>query len=323
VSSTVSIVIVNYNGAELLGPCLDSVLSQTRPFDEIIVVDNASTDSTVQFIERTFPGVHLIASRENLGYAEGCNRGILAASGELVAILNNDVVLDPDWLEHLLQYNRDPWSFWASLVAFASDPGRVDSAGDGMAVVGAGFKIGHGKKTCNYGVPAEVFGPCGAAALYRRSLLEATGGFDPDFFLVYEDADLNFRARLLGFRCLYVPQAVAYHGVNSNIGTFSHNYVFYGHRNSEYVFWKNLPLRLLLSYLPERILFDVACFLFFLYRKRGASFLHAKLDFIRNLPSVLRKRRRIQQARHLSAPEVRAVLTRNWFRHRLKDGASS
>jgi GT2 family glycosyltransferase len=318
----VSVVIVNYEGVDLLGPCLESVLCQTHPFDEIIVVDNASSDSTRHLLERQFPGVHLIASRENLGYAEGCNRGIRASSGEMIAVLNNDVVLDACWLENLLHYNRDPWSFWASLVTFNSDRGKVDSAGDGMAVVGAAFKIGHGKEAGNYSTPSEVFGPCAAAALYRRSLLEATRGFDPDFFLVHEDSDLNFRARLLGFRCLFVPQAVAFHRVNSTIGTSSHNYVYYGHRNSEYVFWKNFPLRLLLSYLPERILFDVASFLFFVYRRRGASFLQAKLDFIRSLPAILRKRRLVQQTRQLSAPEVRAALTRNWFRHRLNGRAT-
>ena len=120
----------------------------------------------------------------------------------MIAILNNDVVLDPDWLKTLLNHDSQEWSLWASRIEFAAPPGVIDSAGDGMAVVGSAFKIGHGDPVDLHLETREVFGPCAAAALYRRSLLEAVGGFDPDFFLVYEDADLNFRARLMGFRCL-------------------------------------------------------------------------------------------------------------------------
>jgi GT2 family glycosyltransferase len=318
VSVPVSIVIVNYNGERFLASCLSSVLTQTRPFDEIILVDNASIDSSLSLVHHRFPQVKIIKIEQNVGYAEGCNRGITASSGNLVAVLNNDAVLHSHWLEKLLEHDKEPWSFWASLILFAAQPDIIDSAGDAMAVVGSGFKIGHLQPAQNRVEPREVFGPCAAAALYRRSLLEATGGFDPDFFLVYEDADLNFRARLLGFRCLFVPTAVAYHHVNSSIGSFSHTYVFYGHRNSEYVFWKAMPLALLLLYLPERLLFDAASFLFFLTKGRSVSFVRAKLDFLRNFISLIRKRRTVQKSRVLTTSQVRRILVRNWLRNRLK-----
>jgi len=312
------VVIVNYNGERFVAPCLSSVLAQTRPFDEIIVVDNASSDSSLSMVRHRFPQVKVIGIGQNLGYAEGCNRGINASTGDLVAVLNNDAVLHSHWLEKLLEHDHDPWSFWASLILFASEPEKIDSAGDAMAVVGAGFKIGHLQSAQNRTEPREVFGPCAAAALYRRSLLETTGGFDPDFFLIYEDADLNFRARLQGFRCLFVPDAVAYHHVNSSIGSFSHTYVFFGHRNSEYVFWKAMPLALLLMYLPERILFDLASFFFFVMKGRSISFLGAKVDFLRNFTSLIRKRRAVQKSRVLTTGQVRKILVRNWLRNRLK-----
>ncbi len=310
--------IVNYNGERFLAPCLSSVLSQTMPFEEIILVDNASSDSSLTLVQHRFPQVRVVRMERNVGYAEGCNRGIKASSGDLVAVLNNDAVLHSHWLEKLLEHDHQPWSFWASLILFASEPDKIDSAGDAMAVVGAGFKIGHQQPADHRTAPREVFGPCAAAALYRRSLLQATGGFDPDFFLIYEDADLNFRARLLGFRCLFVPDAVVYHHVNSSIGSFSHTYVFYGHRNSEYVFWKAMPLGLLLLYLPERMLFNLACFLFFLAKGRSISFLHAKIDFLRHFASLIGKRRAVQRSRILTTGQVRKILVRNWFRHRLK-----
>ncbi|HLV02083.1 MAG TPA: glycosyltransferase family 2 protein [Acidobacteriota bacterium] len=317
-STYVTAVVINYNGKQVIQACLQSVLQQRRPFNEVFVVDNASTDGSQDLIRDSFPQVHLIESARNEGFAAACNRGIKDSKGDLVAILNNDITLDPDWLDHLLKYNHPPWSFFASRILLEADPERLDSAGDGMAVIGSAYKIGHGAPARLFHQRREVFGPSGAAALYHRHLLEATGGFDEDFFLIYEDADLNMRARLLGFRCLYVPEAVVRHKVNLNIGTFSHQYVFYGHRNSEYVFWKNMPGLLLLLYLPERILFNLLCLIYFSRLGRGKSFLQAKVDFLRNSRKVFSKRRKIQAERQVAWHDFRRALDRNWFRYRWK-----
>ncbi len=317
-SATVSCVIVNYNGRELLADCLGSLRRQSRAPDEIVLVDNASTDGSLRLVRERFSDqVRVVASPENLGFAAGCNRGWRESNGELVAFLNNDIVLDPDWLARLLEHDTPRWGSWASLIVF-HDSGLVDSAGDGMAVIGAGYKIGHGEPPGGHLRERPVFGPCGAAALYRRRLLEETGGFDEDFFLVHEDSDLNLRAQLLGHRCLFVPAARVRHRVNTSIGTFSETYVYYGHRNSEAVFWKNMPPTLLLLYLPERILFDLAALLYFLRRRRGRAFARAKLDFLRSLPAVWRKRREVQRGRKLSARQLRGLLDRNWLRYRRK-----
>ncbi|MFQ5740277.1 MAG: glycosyltransferase family 2 protein [Acidobacteriota bacterium] len=314
---TVSFVIVNYNGESCLPACLDSIFAQTRPPDEVIVVDNASQDGSLELLERNLAGRgESIALPRNLGYAGACNRGIEKCSAELIAVLNNDIVLDRHWLESLLAHDHADFHFWASRILFAANPDLVDSAGDGMAVIGAAYKIGHGDPASRFDKPREVFGPCGAAALYRREVLEATGGFDADFFLVYEDADLSMRARLRGFRCLYVPSAKVYHRVNTSIGTLSASYVFFGQRNSEYVFWKNMPTTLLLLYLPERILFDLISFLFFLAKGRGKAYLRAKQDFIRTLPHLMEKRRQVQQTRQLQSRQLNRLLDRNWVKYR-------
>jgi GT2 family glycosyltransferase len=149
-------------------------------------------------------------------------------------------------------------------------------------------------------------------------MLDRLGGFDSDFFLVYEDADLNMRACLMGYRCLYVPEAVVYHRVNFSIGTFSRTYVYYGHRNSEAVFWKNMPGPLLLRYLPERLLFNTISWVYFVFKGRGWTFLRAKFDFLTMLPSLSSKRRRIQREKVLSARQLRQKLDRNWLRYRRK-----
>ena len=142
VSETVSVVMVNYNGEAFLEECLRSILDQSRCPDEILIVDNASTDRSLSLLQTSFPDIPLLKLQENLGYAGACNRGIEASTGELVAILNNDLVLDSRWLESLLKENSPAWDFWASRILFASDPSRVDSAGDGMAVVGQPLRNG-------------------------------------------------------------------------------------------------------------------------------------------------------------------------------------
>ena len=311
--------VVNYNGEQFLQSCVASILAQSSPPGEVIVVDNSSADRSLDILRSIGDArLKVLPLADNVGYAAGCNAGIQECRGDLIAVLNNDVVLDPDWLKILLDHDSQPWAFWASRVEFASPSGVIDSAGDGMAVVGSAFKIGHGDPVARHLQTREVFGPCAAAALYRRSLLEAVGGFDPDFFLVYEDADLNFRARLMGFRCLYVADARVVHRVNTSIGTFSDSYVFHGHRNSEFVFWKNMPTRLLLCYLPERTLFNLLSLLFFVGKGRGTAFLRAKLDALRARGTIIGKRKKIQGGRTVSTREVRRHLERNWLKYRRK-----
>ncbi len=316
VSSTVSLVVINYNGIEWIGDCLNSIFLQSRAPQEVLVVDNASIDGSPDIVRNGWPTVKLLELPRNIGFAAACNRGVAATTGDLVAILNNDIVLDADWLSSLLSHDVAPWDFWASRIVFAADASRLDSAGDGMGVVGAAFKHGHGLEKSDFGENREVFGPCAAAALYRRSLLDSLGGFDEDYFLIYEDADLSMRARLRGHRCLYVAAAEVVHRVNSSIGTISSTYVYYGHRNSEYLFWKNMPTPLLILYLPERLLFNGLSLGYFLLKGRGLDFLRSKLDFLRNLGAVLRKRRKVQSHNRLGSRQFNRILTRNWFKGR-------
>lgn len=315
VATTVSLIIINYNGAGVLEDCLDSVLAQSRPPDDVIVVDNCSQDESRDWLARTTVGSgwRCLLLDSNLGYAGACNSGIKIARGSLIGVLNNDLVLAPEWLESLLRHDQPPWNFWASKILYASRPSHIDSAGDGMAVVGSAFKRGHGEATERFQENSEVFGACGAAALFRREVLQETGGFDPDFFLIYEDADLSMRARLLGHRCLFVAGALVYHRVNASIGALSSTYVYYGHRNSEYLFWQNMPTSLLLRFLPERLLFNLLCLIYFACKGRGLDFLRSKKDFLAAWRKVRAKRREIQSRRVLTTSQVRRLLERNWL----------
>lgn len=311
-------IIVNYNGRETIRECLQSLESQSVRFSETVVVDNNSRDRSWEGLEENFPGITVIRLPNNSGFPAACNTGIRHSTSELVAILNNDITLDPDWLRNMMSSVTPEWDFWASRVIFAESPGLIDSAGDGMTVIGAAYKKGHGQTVGLFEQGTETFGACAAAALYRRELLNLLGGFDEDFFLIYEDADLGFRARLMGGRCLYVPQAKVCHRVNYSIGTFSPNYVYYGQRNSETLFWKNMPAPLLLLFLPERLLFNLLSLFYFSVKGRLFSFLKAKVDFLLAFPGIMKKRKKIQQSRKLSPGELRPMLDRNWIKGRLK-----
>ena len=242
----ISIVIPNYDGLRHLEGCLSALRQQTFRNFETILVDNGSRDASISFVQKHFPEVRIVSLAENRGFAAAINAGVAVAEGEFVAWLNNDTEADPGWLEALQSVlDRREYSMWASRVVWFDRPHLLDSAGDGFTTAAAPFKRGHLELARDYDSNTEVFSPSGSAALFRKALIEEAGLLDEDFFLVHEDVDFGLRARLLGYRCLYVADATVSHKVNSSIGYMSRDYVFYGQRNLEYVFWKDLPLSLL------------------------------------------------------------------------------
>lgn len=212
--SAVGIVIPNWNGRELLSACLKSVFLQSLPPADVVVVDNASSDGSVEWIRSAFPNVRLIANDRNRGFGAAVNEGILACKTPFVFLLNNDTEMEPDCLERLLEAAKaypDYGSYAPKMMDFF-DRRVLDGAGDAMGRWGAGYRIGTGEiDDGRFDRFRPVFGPCAGAALYRRSLFEDIGLFDEAFFAYVEDVDLNVRAASAGYRCLYVPTARVYH----------------------------------------------------------------------------------------------------------------
>jgi len=242
---TVSVVIANWNGRELLRACLAALGRQTRAPDEVIVVDNGSTDGSLDLIRQQFPAVRLVALPENRGFAVGNNVGIQAARGQYIALLNNDAEPEPAWLQELGRA-MDAYpaaGLCASKILTQEEPPRIDSAGDAFWRVGVGVKRGEGEIDAGqYDEPGWVFGASAAAAVYRRTLFEAIGGFDERFSPAYhEDTDLNFRAQLRGYRCRYVPSAIVRHRVSATLGRGSARLQYLRARNAVFVVAKNLP----------------------------------------------------------------------------------
>ena len=217
---TVSVVIPNWNGLRWLDPCLEALQAQDRPPDEIIVVDNGSTDGSVNHLRATHPDVDVHELGANTGFAHAANRGVERARGEFVALVNTDVVLAPDWLSRLAAALADDPAAAAVACKMVSltDPGVIYDAGDILRRDGACEQRGRfGRDDGRWDQPGEVFGACAGAALYRRPVLRALGGFDERYFAYLEDVDLALRIRLAGWRCRYEP-AVARHAGEGSSG---------------------------------------------------------------------------------------------------------
>jgi hypothetical protein len=259
-SDAITVIIPNYNGAALLPPCLDSLLRQRRPPAAVFVVDNGSRDLSRDLALRHPLRPTLIAFPENRGFAAAVNAGIRAAETPAVALLNNDAIADPRWLEAGARgINRFPEAdLFASLILRRNARDRVDSAGDTLARDGRPRPLGREDRAAGYTQVREVFSASAGAAFFRRRLFAEAGLFDESFFAYLEDVDLGFRARLLGHRCLFLPEAVVYHqgaatALADRPGTRpeeSSRRVRWIARNKIFVLGQNLPGRWLLSWSP-------------------------------------------------------------------------
>ena len=311
----ISIVIVTWNGREHLEGCLTAVASQQGVDAETILVDNASTDGTIDFMRARFPWVRIVSLDRNHGFAGGNNAGAREARGRYLAFLNNDTIADPNWLRALRDGVDEPRSIAlaTSRIVYMHDPSTVDSAGDGMTRWGGAFKRHHGGAAADATESREVFGACGAAFIIAKQVFDTLGGFDPDFFISHEDVDLSYRAQLRGYRCRYVAGSVVRHRGSSTLGRASRLAVFHGQRNLEWVYVQNTPLPILLRTLPGHLLYVAAAAIHFARHGCLGTFLSAKMAALWGLPRALRKRTRIQQARSVPARAIWDQLEPRWL----------
>ena len=320
----VTVVVVNWNGEHFLDQCLSALMAQTVMPHEIILVDNASSDASLDIVRR-FPLVHLLAQNDNLGFARGNNLAIEAAApeSEWIALLNPDAFPEPRWLEALLSATRDYpiFDIFGSKLVNAVNPAILDGAGDAYHISGLVWRIGHREPESSQSDQVrEVFSPCAAAVLYRRSTLAELKGFDEDFFCYVEDVDLGFRLRLAGYRCLYVPSAVAHHvGSGTTGGQHSDFALYHGHRNLVWAYVKNMPGLLFWLLLPLHVSLNLLSILWFVLRGRGIVILRAKRDALLGLPNIWHKRQHIQKSRVVSIGNVWRILDKSIIKTKLKN----
>jgi len=314
-----SVIIVNWNGKKFLPECLESLRQQAYRHFSIILVDNGSSDGSIDFVIRNYPEVKTIALPKNVGFSVANNIAIKTVHTEYVALLNNDAVAHPLCLQTLIEALEEhpEAGFAASKMLFYDNPEIIDRTGDAYTSAGTGLLRGRGEPASSYNKQEWVFGACAGAALYRTQMLRDIGLFDEDFFLLYEDVDLSFRAQLKGDKCLYVPEAIVYHKASGSIVYDSPTSVYYSHRNLEWVYIQNMPARLILKTLFPHIIYDMAAFLFFTARGRSKDFIRAKWDALKGMKKALKKRKQIQKAMTVEVDYIWRLLERELFFTRL------
>ena len=303
----ISVIVLNWNGKHFLRDCLDSLRRQTCQDFETILVDNGSSDGSVDYVRDNFPEVNILALPDNRGFTGGNIAGYERSSGTLIVLLNNDTEAHPSWLKEIqnaCKEHPDAGSF-ASKMMYFDQRDRVENCGFELGIEGATIDLGRdesdGPDWCQ---PRHVFGGCGGAVAYRREMLQDVGFLDNDFFMTYEDVDLSFRAQLRGFSCVYVPEAIVYHRYRATNNNMPDRQVFYSQRNIDFVWVKNMPIGLMLRSIPFRILYEVGAAVYFTKRGAGIAFLKSKMDVLRHLPSLLRKRWVIQGRKTVNNAQI-------------------
>lgn len=292
--AVISVVVLNFNGKRYLEKCLSSLASQTYEDFEVIVVDNASTDGSVDYLKAQFSWARIVKNEKNLGFAGGTNSGIRQARGDYILTLNNDTQVDRCFLECLVKPMLSDKSIGMCASKMLLSDGRINSAGICISRSGAAWDRGMFEPNDGqYDCLEEVLGPCAGAALYRKKMLDEIGLFDEDFFLYMEDVDLAFRAKLAGWKCIYVPEAVVHHHHGGTAGFGSDLAVYYGNRNAIWYAVKDFPTGLLLTSLPWIVGRNLAVIPYYALRGQGKTILSSKLDALRGLPRMLKKRKSI------------------------------
>ncbi|PWB67656.1 MAG: glycosyltransferase family 2 protein [Deltaproteobacteria bacterium] len=323
-----SVIVLNWNGKDLLGECVGSVLAQTFQDFETIVVDNGSTDGSVEFLrERWDDRIRLVVLPSNEGFAGGNNAGIREAKGTFIVLLNNDTAADPGWLSALsgaIHRHPDAGMFTPKILNYYRRD-EIDNTGhviypDGLARGRHRLEKDDGR----FDEEGEVLHPSGCAGVYKREMLDQIGLLDDAFFAYGEDVDLGLRARWAGWRCYYVPAAVVFHKYSATTGTYSPQKAYLVERNRLWILIKNFPLReIVLS--PVHTACRYAMHGRGVISGKGASgrfardlsawrlfgvILRAEAAGLAGLPRVLRQRRENRARRRITPAQFRTLLRR-------------
>ncbi len=312
----ISVIVVNYNGLRVIQRCLDSILRSGYPAFEIIAVDNASNDGSLQLICgrcKSDRRLRAVANPRNLGFGGGFNLAANDAKGKHLVFLNNDTEVEPDAFANLVAVlERDPSVGAAqSKLLMMTDRDRIDSAGDMIPTIGwpssrGKYEIDHGQ----YDVQVEISSARGAAMIVRKAVFQEVGGFDPDYFMYYEDVDLSWRIRLRGYKIEFVPRSVVYHFG----GEFSDSSLlvrvlrsFRSGRNYIFTLVKNFDLRNLFIYGSIHMAIHFMTAFSYIYQRRlpeALGLLLALPPSVTDFPNVWRKRLAVQRMRRVPDNQI-------------------
>jgi len=305
----VSIILLTYNSARDLPECIPSLLSQSYGNFEIIVVDNASTDGTVEFIRSNYPQLKLIETGKNLGYPGGNNIGFEHAQGKYLVVVNPDTVADPEWLTELIRpLEEDPFiTVTTPKIRIYFDKDKINTCGNIPHYTGLTFCRGLNSLAGSYNLQEEIGAISGCSFAIRREMLDYIEGFDADFFLYMEDADLSWRVRFAGGKIVYVPDSMIYHKFTLSIAAWKH---FYLERNRYMILLKNLETKTLLLLIPGLMVSEIVTMGHAILN--GPEYVKSKLKaywwLIKNQDFVFEKRKKTLSMKKISDKEFFELL---------------
>jgi GT2 family glycosyltransferase len=316
-TAAVTVIVVSYNGAHLLPRCLDALLAQGDADGpvEITVVDNASTDGTLTLLTERYPGVRVIAANSNTGFSGGVALGLRHSSAPLAVLVNNDAVAAPGFLTALLEPFTEPAVGAVCAKILLTNDRGINSVGAEVTADGFGRDRGWLETDDGrYDIPTEVFVGSGCSLGLRRQAIDQVGGIDEKYFLYYEDIDLTWRLRLLGWSVVTAPKAVVYHEHSATVGRGSLLHEYYSERNRLLTMVKNGSVRLALRAVlvqPLTTLYVGGRQVQLGWRDRRrpdvgvpAARARAWIGFLRLLPHARRERRRVNQAAVVSRRQL-------------------
>ena len=309
----VVVVIINFNSGTFLARSVAALQAQTYRAFTTMVVDNASTDDSVAVMLKQFPEIEVIRAPANLGFAGGNNLAIRSIRDcRWVALLNPDAFPEPNWLSSLMAAARthSKYSSFASQIVFDSDPEMLDGAGDEYHLSGFAWRRMHREPVNGAAKSLEVFAPSATAALYRKEVLDEAKGFDERYFCYYEDVDLGLRLRLLGYRSLYVADAIVRHVGSGITGRRSAFVTYHTQRNRIWTYVKNMPSPWLWILLPLHLFYQAVVIGLYSVQGQLGPALRGTLDALRGMRQTLEGRRAVQDTRRVTFAELMRVMRR-------------
>jgi GT2 family glycosyltransferase len=284
----ISVVIPNYNGKKYLKMCLRAVSNQIYTDFEIIVIDNASTDDSYEWL-KGYKHITFKRLDKNYGFSRAVNEGIKLAQGEYILLLNNDTELCEGFLERSLETllkDEKIFSISSQMIQYRNKK-LIDDAGDGYTILGWGYKRGDGKSIAQFNKNKKVFSSCAGAALYRKAILEEIGYFDENFFAYMEDVDISYRAMIYGYKNVYCPDAKVYHIGSATSGSKYNDFkVRLAARNNIYVPYKNMPFLQLIVNMPFLLVGFIIKYFFFMRKGFEKEYREGFIEGITTLHKV-------------------------------------
>jgi GT2 family glycosyltransferase len=318
----VSVIIPNFNGKHFLNNCLTSLIDQKDYINEVIIIDNGSSDGSQEFIKNKIKDnlnimddinfkINLIENKKNLGFSTAVNQGIKYSICELVFLINNDVELDKDCIPNLIKcvISRDDIFSASSKMIQSDNRDLIDDAGDEYTIFGWTKKIGNNKNVANYTHSREIFSSCGGAALYKKAIFNEIGYFDENFFAYMEDVDIGYRALIEGYKNVYCPDARVFHiGSGTSGSKYNKFKIKLAARNNVFVPYKNMPIpQLIVNFLLLGLGFFIK-FLFFLSKGYGKVYLAGLFEGWKNLNKVKRTKYKNKNIKNYFKIELKLIL---------------